>query len=84
VYRTHKDVLNAITDEPARYDKLVELNVQEQCINVIKLAAVQEAHKERGLTVHGWVFDIHTGKLIDLKIDFPKILSEIMEIYRLD
>jgi carbonic anhydrase len=29
VYRTHKDVLNAITDEPARYDKLVELNVQE-------------------------------------------------------
>lgn len=84
VYRTHKDVLNAITDEPARYDKLVELNVQEQCINVIKLAAVQEAHKERGLTVHGWVFDIHTGKLIDLKINFPKILSEIMEIYRLD
>lgn len=84
VYRTHKDVLNAITDEPARYDKLVELNVQEQCINVIKLAAVQEAHKERCLTVHGWVFDIHTGKLIDLKINFPKILSEIMEIYRLD
>jgi len=84
VYRTHKDVLNAITDEPARYDKLVELNVQEQCINVIKLAAVQEEHKERGLTVHGWVFDIHTGKLIDLKINFPKILSEIMEIYRLD
>ncbi|MDP1817233.1 MAG: carbonic anhydrase [Leadbetterella sp.] len=84
VYRTHKDVLNAITDEPSRYDKLVELNVQEQCINVIKLAAVQEAHKERGLTVHGWVFDIHTGKLIDLNINFPKILSEIMEIYRLD
>ncbi|MCP9757267.1 carbonic anhydrase [Lacihabitans sp. CCS-44] len=84
VYRTHKDVLNAIADESARYDKLVELNVQEQCINVIKLAAVQEAHKERGITVHGWVFDIHSGKLIDLKIDFPKILSEIMEIYRLE
>jgi carbonic anhydrase len=84
VYRTHKDVLNAIADESARYDKLVELNVQEQCINVIKLAAVQEAHKERGITVHGWVFDIHSGKLIDLKIDFPGILAEIMEIYRLE
>ncbi len=84
VYRIHKDELNAIVDESARYDKLVELNVQEQCINVIKLAAVQEAHKERGITVHGWVFDIHSGKLIDLKIDFPKILSEIMEIYRLE
>lgn len=84
VYRIHKTELNAITDEAKRYDRLVELNVEEQCINVIKLAAVQEAHKERGITVHGWVFDIHSGKLIDLKIDFPKILSEIMEIYRLE
>jgi carbonic anhydrase len=57
--------------------------VQEQCVNLIKTAAVQEAHKERGLPVHGWVFDIRTGKLIYLKIDFPKILGEIMEIYKL-
>lgn len=83
VYRTHKEELNKITIEEDRYNRLVELNVQEQCINLIKTAAVQEAHKERGLMVHGWVFDIHTGKLIDLKIDFPKILSSIMEIYKL-
>ncbi len=83
VYRTHKEELNKITKEEDRYNRLVELNVQEQCINLIKTAAVQEAHKERGLIVHGWVFDIHTGKLIDLKIDFPKILSSIMEIYKL-
>jgi carbonic anhydrase len=83
VYRTHKDELNAIENENERYNRLVELNVQEQCINLIKTAAIQEAYKERGLTVHGWVFDIHTGKLIDLKIDFPKILSSIMEIYKL-
>lgn len=83
VYRTHKDELNAINEESARYDRLVELNVQEQCINVIKLAAVQEAYRDRGISVHGWVFDIRTGKLIDLKIDFPKVLADIMEIYRL-
>lgn len=83
VYRTHKTELNAIQDEEKRYERLVELNVQEQCVNLIKTAAVQEAHKERGLLVHGWVFDIHTGKLIDLKIDFPKILGDIMEIYKL-
>ena len=83
VYRIHKDELNTIELEEDRYNRLVELNVQEQCINLIKTAAVQEAHKERGLIVHGWVFDIHTGKLIDLKIDFPKILSSIMEIYKL-
>ena len=83
VYRLHKEELNAITDEEKRYDRLIELNVQEQCVNLIKTAAVQLAHKERGLMVHGWVFDIHTGKLIDLKIDFPKILEDIMEIYKL-
>ncbi len=83
VYRTHKDELNAIENEDAKYNRLVELNVQEQCINLIKTAAVQEAYKERGLIVHGWVFDIHTGKLIDLKIDFNKILANIMEIYTL-
>jgi carbonic anhydrase len=83
VYRLHKEELNAISGEEKKYDRLIELNVQEQCVNLIKTAAVQQAHKERGLMVHGWVFDIHTGKLIDLKIDFPKILSEIMEIYKL-
>lgn len=83
VYRLHKDELNAITDEENRYKRLVELNVQEQCVNLIKTAAVQEAYKDRQITVHGWVFDIHTGKLIDLNIDFPKILRDIMEIYNL-
>lgn len=84
VYRLHKNELNAIADEDKRYDKLVELNVQEQCVNVIKTAAFQEAFKERGITVHGWVFDMRTGNLIDLKIDFERILKDIMEIYHLD
>lgn len=83
VYRLHIDELTGITDEHKRFDRLVELNVQEQCINLIKTAAVQQAHKERGLTVHGWVFDIRTGKLVDLAIDFPNILADIMKIYRL-
>lgn len=83
VYRLHKDELNAITEENLRYNRLIELNVQEQCINLIKTAAIQEAYKDRGLQVHGWVFDIHSGKLIDLKIDFPKVLKDIREIYDL-
>ena len=84
VYRTHIAELNAIKDEEQKYKRLVELNVQEQCINVIKTAEVQQAYKDRGINVHGWVFDIHSGKLIDLKIDFNKILKNVMEIYRLD
>ncbi len=84
VYRMHKDELNAINDEDQKYKRLVELNVEEQCINVLKTAEVQRAYRERGITVHGWVFDIHSGNLIDLKIDFDKLLDNIMEIYHLD
>ncbi len=84
VYRMHKDELNAIIDSNDRYKRLIELNVQEQCINVLKTSDVQLAFKDRGITVHGWVFDLASGKLIDLKIDFATILDEIMEIYHLD
>jgi carbonic anhydrase len=35
------------------------------------------------ISVHGWVFDIQSGQLIDLKIDFDSILERIMEIYRI-
>jgi carbonic anhydrase len=84
VFRLHKDELNAIEDNEKQYDRLVELNVQEQCVNLLKTAAVQQAYKHRGLTVHGWVFDMRSGKLIDLKIDFENILKGIMEIYNLD
>lgn len=83
VYRTHQAELDALNDEKPRFDRLVELNVLEQCINVIKTAAVQKAHIERGLTVQGWVFDVRTGKLIDLKLNFKEILSDIMKIYKL-
>jgi len=84
VYRIHKNELNAITSEEDKYDRLVELNVQEQCINLVKTASVQKAFRDRNLKVHGWVFNVHTGKLIDLKIDFDTILHNIKEIYHLD
>ncbi len=83
VYRIHQKELDAMTDNELRYKRLVELNVQEQCVNVIKTPDVQKAWKERRLTVHGWVFDVETGYLIDLKIDFEKILAKIMEIYKI-
>lgn len=83
VYRLHKTELDLITCEEEKYKRLVELNVQEQCVNVLKTSDVQKAFREREITVHGWVWDIHSGKLIDLKIDFDKILKDIMEIYHL-
>ena len=83
VYRLHEKELDLITNEDEKYKRLVELNVQEQCVNILKTSEVQLAYSDRQIAVHGWVFDIHSGELIDLKIDFDKILQGIMEIYRL-
>jgi carbonic anhydrase len=84
VFRIHKKELLAIKDEEQRYRRLVELNVQEQCINVAKLASVQQGFvANRYPIVHGWVFDTGTGYLKDLELDFEKILKDIQEIYNL-
>ena len=36
VYRTHQEELEAIDNQEQKYRRFVELNVQEQCINIIK------------------------------------------------
>jgi carbonic anhydrase len=84
VYRIHKEELNNIENEGEKYKRLVELNVQEQCINVLKTSDIQIALRKKEVTVHGWVFDIHSGKIIDLKLDMDKLLENIREIYHLD
>lgn len=84
VYRLHQNELDMIVDDHERYNRLVELNVQEQAINVIKTAVVQKSYlKNRYPIVHGWVFDLKTGELKDLKINFTKVLQEIQKIYDL-
>lgn len=83
VYRIHQKTLDKITNEEEKYKRLVELNVQEQCVNVIKTAEVQRAIRKRNLKVYGWIFDIHTGKLIDLNINFTEILRDITKIYKI-
>lgn len=84
VYRIYRLELDAIEDIDERYKRLVELNVREQCVNVMKNAVVQVAVMQRDMEVHGWVFDIRTGALIDLKIDVDEIMNEIMKVYRID
>ncbi|NOY89759.1 MAG: carbonic anhydrase [Deltaproteobacteria bacterium] len=85
IYRLHQTELDAIQDETARYRRLVELNVQEQCVHVLKTACVQKEILRRGKpSVHGWVFDLGEGLLRDLDIPFDDILKDVREIYHLD
>ncbi len=84
VYRIHQDELDAIPDTEQRYDRLVELNVLEQCINVVKVASVQQRYYAEGYpTVHGWVYDLHNGYLKDLNLDMGKEIEKIRKIYDL-
>lgn len=83
VYRLHKKELNEIASNDKRYDRLVELNVLEQCINVVKTSDVQKALLEKRIQIHGWVFDMRTGKLVDLKFKTKKVAKEIMDIYNI-
>lgn len=69
VYRLHSHELDRITDEEARINRLVELNVTEQVYNVCKTTIIQNAWKTRtDLQVHGWVIDLKTGLVKDLKV----------------
>ena len=84
VYRLHRIELDAITNEQKRFDRLVELNVREQCINIIKIDHVQRSWYKTGLpTIHGWVFDVRTGKLIDLGLKMEQEFQEVRSIYDL-
>lgn len=84
VYRLHRSELDAIDNDHKRFDRLVELNVLEQCINIIKIDHVQRAWYQTGFPkIHGWVFDVRTGKLIDLGLNMEKEFGEIRTIYDL-
>ncbi|TXC76069.1 carbonic anhydrase [Luteibaculum oceani] len=83
VYRLHKSTLDAIADEDARYNKLIELNVHEQCMNLMKNEDVLRAVEKGAVEVHGWVFDIKSGKIVDLKIDVKGAFSDLKNIYKL-
>jgi carbonic anhydrase len=62
VYRLHEDELVAIADEDKRVDRLVELNVQEQVMNLAKTSIVQEAwYKDHRPHLHGWVYGLANG-----------------------
>ncbi|GAB3016033.1 carbonic anhydrase [Spirosoma pulveris] len=84
VYRFHQKELDSISDYQQKFDRLVELNVKEQCINIIKIDHVQRAWYKNGVPqIHGWVFDVRTGRLIDLKLNLVDEFSSIRKIYDL-
>ncbi|MBI5857919.1 MAG: carbonic anhydrase [Sphingobacteriales bacterium] len=62
VYRFHREELDAIKNEDEKTDRLVELNVKEQLMNLAKTSVVQRAwNNEKRPDLHGWVYGLTNG-----------------------
>jgi carbonic anhydrase len=62
VYRLHREELEAFKNEEDRTNRLAELNVQEQVMNLAKTTIIQKAwKKEQRPDLHGWVYGLKDG-----------------------
>jgi carbonic anhydrase len=69
VRQKHEGILTSISDETIRYDRLCELNVIEQTVNVSQTTIVRDAWgRGQELSVHGWIYGLRDGILRDLNI----------------
>ncbi|TAE12080.1 MAG: carbonate dehydratase [Bacteroidetes bacterium] len=82
IYRLHETELEAIEDENMKVDRLTELNVQEQIMNLAKTSIIQESwHKHQRPTLHGWIYDLHTGLIKEIiNMDYTTKLDDIYMI----
>ncbi|CAG0940239.1 carbonic anhydrase [Gammaproteobacteria bacterium] len=63
----HQPMLEALASEAQQADRLCELNVIEQAVNVCQTTVVQEAWaRGQTVTVHGWIYSLTDGRLRDL------------------
>jgi carbonic anhydrase len=69
VMHKHNEELETIVDDGRRLDRLCELNVSDQVLNVSKTTIVQNAwNRGQELAIHGWIYGISDGLLRDLNI----------------
>ena len=68
VHAKHRPEVDHLPSEQ-RHDRLCELNVLEQVVNVCQTFVVQDAwQRGQPLTVHGWIYGLKDGLMHDLGI----------------
>ena len=69
VLHEHEELLSKVSDDNERLDRLCELNVIEQVLNVGRTTIVQTAwQRGQELAIHGWIYGLEDGLLRDLGI----------------
>lgn len=82
-YFAHKVEIESIADEKGKVNKLVEFSVIAQVKNLARNSIIQEAwHNNQPLHIHGWVYDLNTGKLNELISLHPD--TEIDSAYKFE
>ena len=85
VIRSHKDELNQIEDAELRFNRLIELNVEEQVFNIFKTSIIQRAWASgHEVKIHGWVYAINSGLIKDLHIEQSPLWEKIEQLYEFD
>ena len=80
----HLDSLQSLS-APERALKLSELNVFEGIKTLKQKSVVLDAIQERGLVVHGLIYDVATGKLRELETHEPEqVIKARLESFRLE
>ena len=83
VYRLHDTYLNTIENVEERFNKFVEINVQEQVYDLGKTSIVQSAWGNgQDVTLHGWVYGLNSGYVTDLEVNMSSN-KDLDEVYRL-
>lgn len=82
VYRLHEKELDALEDKQERFDRYVELNIQEQVANLAKVSFIQEEWAEGEFPyIHGWVYSLKDGLLKDLEVTINSN-EELEKVYQ--
>jgi carbonic anhydrase len=69
VHDKHGTYLGRLTNPTERLDRLCELNVIEQVVNVCQTTSVQDAwQRNQPVTIHGWVYGVEDGLARDLGV----------------
>ncbi|MCW5922734.1 MAG: carbonate dehydratase [Saprospiraceae bacterium] len=84
VYRLNAAEIDALSTEDEQVNRLIELNIQSQVLNLAETSIVQTAWKRHNRPhLHGWVYDLHDG-LIRTLMDMPANTPLPYPIYQFD
>lgn len=82
VMQKHESLLAGAGPEKSRHERLCELNVIEQVLNVCQTTIVQDAwSRGQEVAVHGWVYSLENGRVRQLSIDVAGA-DEVNAAYR--